>query len=341
MTLCRGLKSLELFMNGYEIVKPDGTILIVWGSPSQVARRRKMEFLEEAEVPQVDVVAREVVPPVQAISADSESVGSEFLIGNDPTTALTGVSLTELKVKYKLPSDGVALPLPSQRPYHDIEGKVVLYEVAFRLGLRIPLSPFVRGVLEVYGLAPGQLVPNAWRILLGLEKLGQLKDIDVSTEVLHCAYRPKGSPKEDKGRVMFATRTGGDQLVILKQKSEDSSWKGRYFLVDRSLVFGPTHAGTACSSWKHYGKFLSSSLYYLLIDMTLTSRFVTDSEEISVFVEPFHESVVSQILQMPTLERSWPLKTTGAAILGKRVVGSSSAKPGDVISCVEKSEVGK
>ena len=45
---------------------------------------------------------------------------------------------------------------------------VCFFEVAFDNGLRFPLHPFVKGVLQHFNVCPSQLSPNDWGILVGL-----------------------------------------------------------------------------------------------------------------------------------------------------------------------------
>ena len=40
--------------------------------------------------------------------------------------------------------------------------KVCFFEVAFDNGLRFPLHPFIKGVLQHFNVCPSQLAPNDW-----------------------------------------------------------------------------------------------------------------------------------------------------------------------------------
>ena len=44
---------------------------------------------------------------------------------------------------------------------------VCFFEVAFGNGLRFPLQPFIKGVLQHFNVCPSQLSPNYWGILVG------------------------------------------------------------------------------------------------------------------------------------------------------------------------------
>ena len=45
---------------------------------------------------------------------------------------------------------------------------VCFFEVAFENGLRFPLHPFIKRVLQHFNVCPAQLSPNFWGILIGL-----------------------------------------------------------------------------------------------------------------------------------------------------------------------------
>ena len=47
-------------------------------------------------------------------------------------------------------------------------GMVCFFEVAFDNGLRFPLHPFMKRVLQHFNICPSQLTPNGWGILVGL-----------------------------------------------------------------------------------------------------------------------------------------------------------------------------
>ena len=45
---------------------------------------------------------------------------------------------------------------------------VCFFEVAFDNGLRFPLHPFIKGILQHFNVCPSQPAPNGWGILVGL-----------------------------------------------------------------------------------------------------------------------------------------------------------------------------
>ena len=66
----------------------------------------------------------------------------------------------------------VRLPNEEDRACHFFPGKVCFYESAFICGLRFPVHPFLMELLDRFGIAPGQLMPNSWRIVVSCWEYG-------------------------------------------------------------------------------------------------------------------------------------------------------------------------
>ena len=49
---------------------------------------------------------------------------------------------------------------------HFFLGEICFYEAAFTYGLRLPVHPFIMELLGHFGIAPRQLMPNSWRIVV-------------------------------------------------------------------------------------------------------------------------------------------------------------------------------
>ena len=72
--------------------------------------------------------------------------------------------INKMKGRYQMPVDVVLRILdPNKRACcPKYEGDVTFYEVDFQAGLRFPLQPFVRELLDYLSLALGQVVLNGW-----------------------------------------------------------------------------------------------------------------------------------------------------------------------------------
>ena len=71
--------------------------------------------------------------------------------------------------RYRPPS-GVRVWSPDVLTFYvvSVPKMVCFFEVAFENGLRFPLHPFIKGVLQHFSVCPSQLAPNGWGILVGL-----------------------------------------------------------------------------------------------------------------------------------------------------------------------------
>ena len=114
---------------------------------------------------------------------------------------------------------------------------VCFFEVAFDNGLRFPLHPFIKGVLQHFIVCPSQLAPNGWGILVGLLVFFRDRGLGVlSVAFLLYLFSPK---KTAEGFLYFSRRSD-TPLVISDLPSSHWLWKGRYFFVSgRNWEYDP------------------------------------------------------------------------------------------------------
>ena len=77
--------------------------------------------------------------------------------------------------KFQMP-DSLCYRIPGKGKwaYCSRLGEICVYEAALANGLRFPIASPIREILGFLGLAVGQLMPNAWRILVGYVVLWQV-----------------------------------------------------------------------------------------------------------------------------------------------------------------------
>ena len=105
---------------------------------------------------------------------------------------------------------------------------VCFFEVAFENGLRFPLHPFIKGVLQHFNVCPSQLAPNGWGILVGLLAFFRDRGLGVPSVALLLYLF---TPKETVEGFLYFSRRPGSPLVISDLPSSHRLWKGRYFFV--------------------------------------------------------------------------------------------------------------
>ena len=114
---------------------------------------------------------------------------------------------------------------------------VCFFEVAFDNGLRFPLHPFIKGVLQHFNVCPSQLAPNGYSILVGLLVFFRDRGLGVSNIALLLYLF---STKETAEGFLYFSRRSGAPLVIFDLPSSHGSWKGRYFFVNgRNWEYDP------------------------------------------------------------------------------------------------------
>ena len=83
-------------------------------------------------------------------------------------STVTQDDIDRMRRRYQIPDD-VVLRIPDSEERAccpKYESDVTFYEVDLRAGLRFPMQPFVRELLDFVGLAPGQVNPNGWRTII-------------------------------------------------------------------------------------------------------------------------------------------------------------------------------
>ena len=114
---------------------------------------------------------------------------------------------------------------------------VCFFEVAFDNGLRFPLHPFGKGVLQHFNVCPSQLSPNCWGILVGLLVFFRDRGLGVPSISL---FLDLFSAKETAEGFLYFSRRSGTPLIIFDLPSSHRLWKERYFFVSgRNWEYDP------------------------------------------------------------------------------------------------------
>ena len=91
-------------------------------------------------------------------------------------------------------------------------GWVVIYELMLKDGMRFPIPKLIRDVCNHYEIAPSQLMPNAWRILMSLESLSIRHGVECKLEEVLFSYYLK-EHDTDKGRYKLIAIVGRVPIV--------------------------------------------------------------------------------------------------------------------------------
>ena len=137
------------------------------------------------------------------------------------------------------PPFGVRVWSPDVLTFYVVSGPkmVCFFKVAFDNGLRFPLHPFIKGVLQHVNVCPSQLAPNGWGILVGLLAFLRDRGLDVPNIALLIYLF---SPKETAEGFLYFSRRSGAPMVISDLPYSHRSWRGRYFFVNwRNWEYDP------------------------------------------------------------------------------------------------------
>ena len=105
---------------------------------------------------------------------------------------------------------------------------VCFFEVAFENGLRFPLHPFIKRVLQHFNVCPSQLSPNFWGVLVGLLVVFRDKGLGVPSIAL---LLDLFSVKEAIESFLYLSKCSNDLLIISNLPSSHRHWKEHFFFV--------------------------------------------------------------------------------------------------------------
>ena len=138
---------------------------------------------------------------------------------------------SKFKDRFQFPEGTRArLPRKDERACAFAHGEVCFYEATFSCGLRFPVHPFIMRLLHHLNLAPGQLMPNSWIIVISCMVIWTtISDGDMLTvnEFVHL-YCLKES--REFGYYEFVPWDRKSCLVA-DLPSSFRYWKSRYFFV--------------------------------------------------------------------------------------------------------------
>ena len=105
---------------------------------------------------------------------------------------------------------------------------VCFFEVAFDNGLRFPLHPFIKRVLQHFNVCPSQLESNFWGILVELLVFFRDKGLGVPSIAL---FLNLFSVKEAAEGFLYLSKRASAPLIISDLPSSHRFWKVHYFFV--------------------------------------------------------------------------------------------------------------
>ena len=123
----------------------------------------------------------------------------------------------------------VCRPNDEHRACHFFLGEVCFYEAAFTCGLRLPVHPFIMELLDHFSIAPRQLMPNSWKIVINYMEIWLAANGDmIKVGELVYLYRLKESKEYGYYELVpWERRT----RIVRGLPSSFRYWKSRFFFV--------------------------------------------------------------------------------------------------------------
>ena len=154
------------------------------------------------------------------------------------------------------------------------EDYFVIYEYPFKIGLRWPYSPLPKAFMSHFEIAPGQLMPQFWRVLQVIERV--TKDWDAPFDVIDLLTAYIVKPDKHHRYSLFS-RARGDKILVQNTQVNDRQWKVRYAFA-RILSFQPDD-NWRVPSWNNQG---ITMLYFFRFSNTIL-LIVVPISQISIF----------------------------------------------------------
>ena len=123
----------------------------------------------------------------------------------------------------------VRWPTNEDMACHFFSGEICFYEADFTCGLRLPVHHFIMELLGFFDIAPGQLMPNSWRIVVNCMEIWLVANEDMIkvSELVHL-YRLKESKEYGYYELVPWARRA---RIVRGLPSSFRYWKSRFIFV--------------------------------------------------------------------------------------------------------------
>ncbi len=128
------------------------------------------------------------------------------------------------------------------------------------------------GVLNHFGVALSQLIPNIWRILIGVECLTHTLGVPFRYNDMFYTYYLKEHVTEN-GRYHLFLRPRREHLITELTTHDKGDWQSSYFFARGDEIFGEAGCGKILYCWSNSSKWGFIFITRLLIGLFIVSSF--------------------------------------------------------------------
>lgn len=176
-------------------------------------------------------VETDIVVSVPSSSFPSVSASSRSFHVLKEECSLREDTFIRFRDRFQFPEETrVRLPRKGEKSCAFAHGEVCFYEGAFLCGLRFLVHPFIMELLHYLNIAPEQLMPNSWRIVISCMVLWTIitdGDMIKLNEFIHLYHLKESKEFGYYEHVPWDRRS----RLIVDLPSSFHYWKSRHFFV--------------------------------------------------------------------------------------------------------------
>lgn len=173
--------------------------------------------------------------PQHIRDAPEYAKGHQYVEGDWSCTNIqTSISTNKLEKIIRVYNINTLLRIPTEfnRPHTPPRGTASFSEAVLRCGVHLPLHPYIKSIVDYYGVVPYQLTPNTYRYMVGLYILYHKLSLGNPTpEEFAWFYQVKSNPS-DFG-FFYASKWSNQAIkTIHGVRNNMGKWKNPFFHFD-------------------------------------------------------------------------------------------------------------
>ena len=191
---------------------------------------RERGIMSEVRSSELDTRLSSSGEPIEGDTAVSIPREVRAFYALEEVCGLDAETIARFKDRFQFPERvHVRRPSDEDRACHFFPGEICFYEVAFSCGLRFFVHPFIIELLDHFGIAPRQFMPNSWRIVVNCMEvwLAAVGDMIKVGKLVHMYHLKESKEYGYYELVPWERKT----RIVKGLPSSFRYWKSRFFFV--------------------------------------------------------------------------------------------------------------